>query len=675
LNIGVPLDRRDIGLVPGLLALALFGAWAADGGGFRTTAWYPGALLLLGLLAVSVIGLGSRLVVPARTWAPIALLVAFTGWSYLSMTWAGVSATAWDGANRTAVYLVVFALFAAFQWRPLAAGVWLTLFVFTVALIATLDFVAALQSSHPNSHFIYGRFTGPIEYPNGSACLYLMAAWPAVVLAAQRALPWALRAFLAATAAYLVELTLLTQSRGAVVGVLVTSVIFLVVNPMRIRALGIAAIVVLAAAAASGELLDVYRVVSAHGDTQGALERAGRAVLWSCLAVFVFAAAVAIIDERWSLSASSARWTRRTVATVLAVIGAAFIAVAIAKTDPTTRARHAWHQFTGTPKPYGVGLANPNSHFAANPLSGNRYDVWRVAWHQFKRAPAKGAGADNFAVDYLRERRSDEEPQYPFSIELRALGQLGLVGAVLLLGFFVSCAVTLIRPRRASGAAVAAAGATLVATQWLAHGSVDIFWELPGLAAPAFAALAVGVRVTDAETSATAGRPRTTTVVSGLVLVMAAGLAISAVFPWLAAANVRSAEGTWRTNPAGAAEKLSRARALNPLSDEADVVAGVIAGRQRRWTTMRASFRHAVRRNRLGWYSWFELGVVDAYTHRRADALVELRQAKRLDPREWTIGFVRYRLGIGKPLPPSVLDRIFRIRYAARTAPAAPLKR
>ena len=673
------ISRRDAALLPALGALAIFAAWAADGGGYRTTSWYPGGLFLLGLLVVSVLATRDLIRVPAPLLAPIGLLAAFTAWSYLSVTWSEVPAVAWDGANRTALYLGVFGLFALLPWRTVGGGLWLVLFVVAVATVAVVDFVAAVRTAHPLTDFIGGRYTGPVEYPNGSAGLYLMAAWPALVLAAQRMVPWPVRALLAAAAGFLVELALLTESRGAVFATLATSLVFLVLVPTRVRALLTAILVALCVLPAGDPILDVYRVVTAHGDAHIALVRAGRAMLWSTLALFGVALVAAFADKRWSPAAAVARPLRRATGAVLILLAAIVIAVVGAKTDPVARAQHAWHQFTGIPKPYGVGL-NPNSHFAANPLSGNRYDVWRVAWHQFRRHPVEGAGADNFAVDYLRERRSEEEPTSPFSIELRTLGQTGLIGALLLGGFLASCALVLLRRRRPLAERAVVVAAALVATQWLAHGSVDFFWEIPGLAAPAFAALALMTRVSaapDGDGRRVTGRARR---VSGLptaaaIVVLAVATAASFLFPWLAAADVRAAESTWHQAPSAAASKLARARSLNPLSDNADVAAGLIASRQKHWAEMRSAFRRALRRNDVNWYSWFELAVVDAYTHRPAAALSELRRVKELNPKEWTVGFVRYRLGIGRPVAPRVLDRIFLIRHLGQIASAPPRRR
>ena len=45
----------------------------------------------------------------------LACLAAYTVLSFLSILWARVPADAWEGANRTLLYLAVFALFAAWH--------------------------------------------------------------------------------------------------------------------------------------------------------------------------------------------------------------------------------------------------------------------------------------------------------------------------------------------------------------------------------------------------------------------------------------------------------------------------------------------------------------------------------------------------------------------------------
>src|SRR5688572_13632781 len=69
-------------------------------------ALFLGALLLVAALVVPRAGGPPRLVIAAAS-----LLAAYAAWSYLSISWAEQTADAWDGANRTLLYAVVFALF------------------------------------------------------------------------------------------------------------------------------------------------------------------------------------------------------------------------------------------------------------------------------------------------------------------------------------------------------------------------------------------------------------------------------------------------------------------------------------------------------------------------------------------------------------------------------------
>jgi hypothetical protein len=111
-------------LIPGLLAVGVFLAWGADQGGYPPTVGYPGALFLLGLLVVSAIVYRSELArLPRLSAIALALLAAFTVWSFVSIAWADARADAWDGANRTLLYLTVFALFTLLPWRRPGAAI------------------------------------------------------------------------------------------------------------------------------------------------------------------------------------------------------------------------------------------------------------------------------------------------------------------------------------------------------------------------------------------------------------------------------------------------------------------------------------------------------------------------------------------------------------------------
>src|ERR1700734_3790352 len=108
--------REAPATVPALAAVALFVVWASSQGGYPVTHWAPGGLAVLALLAMAL-GL-LRLPVsemPVSVRIPLAALAAYTALSFLSILWAAVPGDAWEGANRTLLYLLVFALFAC--WR------------------------------------------------------------------------------------------------------------------------------------------------------------------------------------------------------------------------------------------------------------------------------------------------------------------------------------------------------------------------------------------------------------------------------------------------------------------------------------------------------------------------------------------------------------------------------
>src|SRR3954447_7329670 len=103
-------SRAAILLVPAVVALVPL---AAAGGGFEPKSWYPAALFAAGLLLVGLLTL--RAAAPPLVTTAAVALAAYAGWSYLSIAWATQKADAWDGANRTLLYAITFALFAL--WR------------------------------------------------------------------------------------------------------------------------------------------------------------------------------------------------------------------------------------------------------------------------------------------------------------------------------------------------------------------------------------------------------------------------------------------------------------------------------------------------------------------------------------------------------------------------------
>ena len=225
--------------MPALAALALFVVWATSQAGYPVTHWAPGGLIVLVLLAIALaIVRAARRGGAAPGEVALGALAAYTALSYLSILWAAVPGDAWEGANRTLLYLLVFALFAC--WRQRGASAALLLCAWTLAMIALAAFAALHLDAAGAARACRrccraGAWHYPSGYPNANAAQWLMAFWPALLLARSERLPWGLRGLLAGGAVLLAEVALLSQSRGSLYATPVMLVLVFALLPGRTR--------------------------------------------------------------------------------------------------------------------------------------------------------------------------------------------------------------------------------------------------------------------------------------------------------------------------------------------------------------------------------------------------------------------------------------------------------
>ena len=476
--------------LPCLAALAILIWWAAGEGGYPLTVWLPGGLLLVGLLAGAVAGLrGDLALIPRPARVAMVLLAAYTVWSYASIAWADARGDAWDGANRTLVYLVVFVLFAAWHQRGRTAGLLLGGWVLAIAVLAAVTLVRLSGAADPLPFFIGARLAEPAGYPNAAAATWLMAAFPALVLAGRAQVAWWLRGMFAAAVVVLADVALLSQSRGSLFALPVVLIACFVVVPDRARTLGVLAATGAAVAATAPRMLAVADRLTEGAAPTAAAGGIAAPVLIAALGAGVAVAVWAALEKRRPPSPAGAATVRRAVNALGLLAAAAVVAGALVATgNPVTTAGDGWRSFKRTYPPAEAGRSR-----LTRGLGSNRYDFYRVGVATFRAHPLVGVGADNFAQDYLVRRRSGESPRYPHSLELRALVETGAVGAALLFGALAAALLAAWRAvRRADPLASAAAGgATLAFLYWAVHGSADWLWEFAGLGAPAFAMLGV----------------------------------------------------------------------------------------------------------------------------------------------------------------------------------------
>ncbi len=688
--------REAPATVPAFAALVLFVVWATDQAGYPVTHWAPGGLIVLALLGLTlaIVGLHwNEIPTPVRV--AVGCLAGYTALSFLSILWAGSKGDAWEGANRTLLYLLVFTLFAC--WRQHGRSAALLVGGWTLAMIGLAAFVAlhldsatgaALQAKLPG-----GRLTYPSGYANANAALWLMAFWPAILLASGGRLPWGVRGVLAGGSVLLAEVALLSQSRGSLYATPVMLVLVFALLPERTRTFAVLVPVAAGIGAAAPAVLRVGDNLRNGEVTTTAMHTAVMTAFAVAVAVGLLVGLGAAIESRGTFSETFRRRTRRgvgalAIATLVLALGAGWAAAG----DPVSRIKHGWDSFKS-----GYAADNTTGSRLTSGLGSNRYDFYRVALDEFENHPLIGIGADNFQAQYLVHGRSEETPRYPHSIEMRTLVQTGLVGvllALLGLGAALMAGARAVRPRlgrRADPLALEVAAAALAGFgYWAVHGSFDWFWEFAGLGAPAFALLGIACALTPRPAGPTLERPpgemqddppaglpspQASSAGSaprrlrwarplGLMVVGAIFVAAALTFaaPWLSQLQIQSAARIWPKMPLRAYARLDDAAKLNPLSDEAYVVAGDIAVRFDDLQRADHDFALALSRDPADPYATLERGAIASSEGNRKRALDLLERAVRLNPRDPLTRQALVLVRAGKRVSVEELDRVILLK-------------
>ncbi len=624
------------GVAPTTVALGVLVWFAADEGGFRQVTWMPATLLLAAVLLVCLAVLPrprpSRLAVAA-----VLLLTAYAGFCLLSMLWAGQEELAWDAGNRTLLYAIVLALCSLWPLRGRSAAVLLGGYGLAIAAIALVELIRVAGADQAIQFFEEGRFAEPVGYANANVALWMSGLLPCAILAGRRGVPAPIRGLLLGGAGILAGAALLGQSRGWLFALPLSALVALLVVPGRGRTVAAFGAVGIAVLAILRPLLDVYSDWEPFKAPGPEYDSALRAILLAGAALVVVGTLAAMVDRRVQLSERAAR--RISSATVVALAAAFLLAVAgfaVVERSPFSAASDAWSEFK-----HGGDSPQGRSARLTSGFSTYRWDYWVVAWGEFKREPLVGAGADNFGRAYRDRGNSGQTPLYPHSIEMVALAETGLIGALLLGGALITCLLAALRgPRRADLAGVAAGAGVLVFAYWFLHSSVDWLWEFPGLAGAALASLGIAVAVNrglqaDEAASVEARRPilaARPALALGLVAVVA--LCVSIVPPWFSEREQQRGIDVALTDPAAAVRHFERAADWNPLTPVPYKAAAIVEIRQRDYRAATRELRRALERDPDDSAPYLFLGAIASAGGRKQEALTLVGKANRLAPRD-----------------------------------------
>jgi UDP-GlcNAc:undecaprenyl-phosphate GlcNAc-1-phosphate transferase len=608
------------------------------------SAYYnQGVWVSIGLVLVMC---ATAVVVARPLWlpAPAILVVAGLGglglWSLVSVNWAHAAEQATVSANLWLAYAALTLLLVVLIRERRQALVVVAAAGVGIAIVA-VSVLVRLLGSDPGTLFIGARLNSPVGYVNGLGCVFAIGAWPCVAMAERRgsAGEVVVAGLGAAGAVVMACLALLSESRGAAVATFAAIVVTLGLIPGLRRRLLALVVIALGVAVAAGSVVHVYTRAHSGVVAPAAAHHAVAVVLLAALGAGV-GWAIAVAIARALEASSGGQPAVRRVGTACAVVVLVLLAVAAGASGGSLEHRISsqWDAF--------LHLSS-RGHAGESRLltgAGNRYDYWRIAWHEFTAHPLAGVGAGNYPEDYFRERRTTEPIQNPHSLELQTLAELGLVGLVAL-GLVVAgtgLALRRLRPvarsdRDARGLMVAATG---VAVVWSVDTSGDWMHLLPGVTAVALCAVAALCRGASSrvERVAPSSAPwRRFAGVGAAVLVLAVAGA-SLLRADVAELYLDRAQSALPHNPAGAIHDARRVLSLDPADLDAYYVEAAGQARFNRAAVALQALLAGLRQDDRSFVTLTLLGDLEARAGNLRAARSYYRRALALDPREPGLG-------------------------------------
>jgi O-Antigen ligase len=559
----------------------------------------------------------------------LALLAAFAVWICLSLIWTESAERTFVDAARALTYVAIFALVLISrdgrETQRLIAAV--------AAGIVVVAGVALLSRLHPD-WFPTAQQTGrileaedrlsfPLNYWNALAALTAIGVPLLLQLASEAR--WVLTRALAAAALPALMLVLyLTLSRGGIGATAIAVAIFLLVAADRLPKL-----VSLAIAGAGGALLvalaherEALREGLANATAHDQGDELMLVLIVVCAVVGLFQAAIAASGRRWERPG----WSRpsRQGATAGAVLGVvALLVVALAVGAPG-RVSDAWSEFKEGGGP-GEG-----SERLTSAAGESRYQFWVSTLDQNATAPLIGTGSGTFQFWWAREGDTAETVRDAHSLYMQTLGELGIVGLLLLLGFFAWVFASGLRIALLSDAAERSRLAAALAgfSVFLMTAGVDWMWQVPVVPVAALL-LACGLLVAGGGTV----KPRLA-VPWRLSAAAAALLAIVAIaIPLASTSLVRQSQAAVRGSDLDAAlEDAKDAQNVEPAAATPRLQQALVLELLGDFPAAEAAARAAIERESTNWRLWLVLSRIAAENGRVGASVDAYKEARALNP-------------------------------------------
>jgi hypothetical protein len=615
--------------------LALPGAlvvyFSFDSGGYFPPSPAFAALLMIVVLILRITLVDDPFIAFSKRLAvAIGALGTLVVWILLSATWSDAPARALVEFDRAFAYLLLLVVCAsvvrtADRLRWMAGGLAVAALVVAATALATRLAPDHFPTSLPaigESNLAY-----PLTYSNALGLLSVLGAIICLYFATSTHQARVLRALASAGLPVFATTVYLTLSRGPVAAAIVGVGAFVVLGRPRGLLTGLVATVptsVVAVAAAYH-----YPVLTSNTPQAATAARDGHHValiLALCVVVGgLTRLALVPLDKRLARVRLPADKRLPVVIACWAALAATILIVAVA-IDAPSKISDQYHRFVST------GQASPTQDLRQSLFSSaNRgiVDNWSVAVDAFQASPLHGQGAGAYE-NWWNEHRPARQAGYPVtdahSLYVEVLGELGIVGFVLLLAFIVTVLVTLAPVRRGPNRPLYAA-LFAAALSWAVHAGIDWDWEMPAISAPFFALGGAALATHERRTLPTFPQQ---TIRVGLSLLLLVG-ALTPALVFTSQRQLNDARDALRAGNCPLAMNRA-AKSIETLASRPEPyeVLGLCQAQNGRPGFAAQALRQATKHDPGNWRYHYELAAVQGAAG--IDPRPELKTAQRLNP-------------------------------------------
>lgn len=617
---------RDLAVALGAAGVVFVLSYA-NGGYDVTTRAYAGisAWWLLGVGAAVGLGVVRTRLDRFALWA-LGLLSVFAVWTVISVVWAPDAEHTFDTFDQVSLYVAILAI-AIVLGRTVSSYVLVVGVALAISGIAGVALVSRLFPSAfgavPGATIlptIITRLSFPLGYWNGLG-IEVALAYPLLLAVMTSRKSRLLSALAALPLPILAADMYLTSSRGAFVAAAIALIAYVAITPRRWAALVGIALAAGGGAVAVATMRPRHELVNGDMTNPLAIQQGHHVALVVGIACVVGALVWFGLMELGRRMPAPPRRAGQALAVLFVVL----VIVGIVASHPVWR----FDDFTS---PGFAGCSSTDQtcieqHLLSSSGSG-RWQFWGAAIGEFKAHPAVGGGAGAWPYWWLQHQTSIFSLS-AHSLYLESLGELGIVGFLLILGAVLVALVGAVRSAFAlASAEVAAAAACAIA--FFVAAAYDWVWELAGVTVVGLGMVGVAL---GASSSGRLVPWRRESVVRPAIALIAVGAIIAQFIVLSANLHLQSSYTAYNNHDAArATSQALAAKELEPWAASPYLQLAELAKAQGRYDVAHHWIEEAIARSKLDWRLWATAATIDTYRGKIPAAARELSRAKALDP-------------------------------------------